>query len=133
MYLDFDEHFDPWSEHNHLVNIAEMISSTSPLQQQQQEDLSRRSSLSIKQSPRKNDLENVKLVKEIPLKHLHIGSYQHNNELDMETISWMREVEIQSPAIMYSNLDAKITTADLWSAKQYKVNAGAKLLIRGIY
>lgn len=112
-----------------------MISS-SPYQVQSS-DISRKSSVkSNNTTPRKKSgLDNVVVCKDIPTKHTHIGSPIDTHELPSATIEWMKEIELQYPAILYSSQESsmgKSQQADLWAAKQYKISPNAKLLVRGM-
>lgn len=110
-----------------------MISS-SPYQVQSS-DISRKSSVQSNTTPRKKaGLDNVVVCKDIPTKHTHIASSIETHELPATIVEWMKDIELQHPAILYSSQEsstAKSQQADLWAAKQYKISPNAKLLVRG--
>lgn len=103
--------------------------------QVQSNDVSRKSSVSSNVHPRKKSgLDDVIVCKDIPTKHTHIASAIETHELPATTVEWMKEIDLQYPAILYSSQDAsalKSQQADLWAAKQYKISPNAKLLVRG--
>lgn len=117
----------------YLLKTKIMISS-SPYQVQSS-DISRKSSVQSNTTPRKKSgLDNVVVCKDLPTKHTHIASAIETHELPSTTVGWMKDIELQHPAILYSSQEtatAKSQQADLWAAKQYRISPNAKLLVRG--
>ena len=86
---------------------------------------------------RKSSIDNVVVCKDLPTKHAHVALSAHGMapELQPQEIDWMKGVDLQVPAILFSSQEAPLSKppqADLWTAKQYKLTPGAKLLVRGM-
>lgn len=74
------------------------------------------------------------VCKEVPTKHFHVASMFGHQELPQDIINWTKEIELQYPAILFSNQEfcnSKTQQANLWEAKQYKVGQSGKIFVRG--
>lgn len=107
-----------------------------PASQVSSKDVSRQNSTACP-TRRKSSIENVVVCKELPTKHAHVA-LSHPGftppELQANEIEWMKAVDVQVPAILFSSQEAPVSKplqADLWTAKQYKLTPGAKVLVRG--
>lgn len=87
------------------------------------------------QPKRRSGLDNIVVCKHVPSKHIHVdSSAAHFHELPAATVDWMKGVDLQSPAILFSSqevMQLKAQQADLLTSKQYKLAQGGKLFIRG--
>jgi len=84
---------------------------------------------------RKSSLDNAVVCKDLPTKHAHISLSPSiaGEELTPEMVQWMKDVDLQSPAILYSSQESSAVSGnqtDLWAAKQFQLAPGGKLFVR---
>lgn len=94
---------------------------------------SRKTSLLSTPIKKKGGLDAI-ICKDAPNMHFHIPIATSLQEIPANTIEWMKMVEVQSPAILYSSQSLNMVRSlqpDLWTCKQYRLSSEAKLFARG--